>query len=277
MRGDATRDMIKRSARRLFALRGVHGVTTREIVMATGQKNGGSLHYYFRSKEALIRELVVDGARTIDERRNAALNAAEARGGPANLREVMAVLVWPSTNLGEAEGEEDSYLRFITNLGLQDRRLLADVLADRWNGGYQRCLAHIRRLTPRTPPPILQQRLVFLSLGLRAIMAAREAALDHRREHLRFWTAPETMENLLDTLIAIVTGPVSDETLASPSRTTTPAKGPGPRHGRNRSALSSPGHRRSTPGRSRNSQAEESTTAPQLPVVKRRETARSPK
>jgi hypothetical protein len=55
---------------------------------------------------------------------------------------------------------------------------------------------------------------VFLSLSLRAIMAAREAALDHRREHRRFWTAPETMENLLDTLEAMVTVDVSGETSA---------------------------------------------------------------
>ena len=32
LRGDATRDQIKVAARRLFALKGIHGVTTREIV-----------------------------------------------------------------------------------------------------------------------------------------------------------------------------------------------------------------------------------------------------
>jgi AcrR family transcriptional regulator len=212
MRGDATRDMIKLAARRLFALRGIHGVTTREIVTATGQKNSGSLHYYFRTKKALVRELIVDGAKLIDDRRNAALDAMEAAGGPATLREAIAILVWPSTNLGEAEGEEDTYIRFISNLGLQERELLSEVLAGCWNSGYQRCLTHIRRFAADVPATLLQQRLVFLSLGLRAIMAAREAALDHRREHRRFWTAPETMENLLDTLEAMIVGPVSPVT-----------------------------------------------------------------
>ena len=212
LRGDATRDQIKLAARRLFALRGIHGVTTREIVTATGQKNGGSLHYYFRTKEALVRELIVDGAKLIDDRRNAALDAAEAGGGPRTLRDVLEILVWPSTNLGEADGEEDSYIRFISNLGLQERALLSDTLAGRWNVGYQRCLAHIRRLMPNMPERILQQRLVFLSLSLRAVMAAREAALDHRKEHLRFWTAPETMANLIDWLESSMTGPVSAHT-----------------------------------------------------------------
>jgi len=212
LRGDATRDQIKLAARRLFALRGIHGVTTREIVAATGQKNGGSLHYYFRTKEALVRELIVDGAKLIDDRRNAALDAAEAAGGPQTLRDVLEILVWPSTDLGEAEGEEDSYIRFISNLGLQERALLNDTLAGRWNAGYQRCLGHIRRLAADIPEAILRQRLVFLSLSLRAIMAAREAALDHRREHLHFWTAPETMENLIDSLEAMLIAPLSERT-----------------------------------------------------------------
>ena len=210
LRGDATRDQIKLAARRLFALRGIHGVTTREIVAATGQKNGGSLHYYFRTKEMLVRELIVDGAKLIDERRNAALDAAEVEGGPQTLRDVIELLVWPSTNLGEVEGEEDSYIRFISNLGLQERALLSEVLAGQWNSGYQRCLEHIRRLLPAIPARILQQRLVFLSLSLRAIMAAREAALDHRREHMRFWTAPDTMENLIDWMEASLTGLMSE-------------------------------------------------------------------
>jgi AcrR family transcriptional regulator len=221
LRGDSTRDQIKLAARRLFALRGIHGVTTREIVAATGQKNGGSLHYYFRTKDALVRELIVDGARVIDDRRNRELDQIEAAGGPHTVRQAIAVLVFPSTNLGDAEGEEDTYIRFISGLGLQERDLLDEVLADKWNTGYQRCLAHIRQLASDVPPALLRQRLVFLSIGLRAIMAAREAALDHRREHRHFWSAPETMENLLDSLeAAIVATPSLLTCAAMPSALT---------------------------------------------------------
>lgn len=213
MKSEATRDMIKLVARRLFAAHGVDGVSVRQIVAATGQKNGGSLHYYFRSKEALVQELVVDGAKLIDDRRNAALDALEEEGGPHTVRQALEVLVWPSTNLGEAEGEEDTYLRFISFLGLQQRQMLDEVLGDRWNSGYQRCLSHIRRLAKGPPGEILEQRLVFMSLSLRAIMAAREAALERRKEHARFWTAPQTMENLLDSLEGMLCGPVGAGTV----------------------------------------------------------------
>ena len=198
--------MIKLTARRLFAMRGVHGVTTREIVTATGQRNSGSLHYYFGSKEALVRELIVDGARIIDERRNARLDRLEQQGGPVRLRDVLEILVWPATDLGEQPGQEDSYIRFIAGLNLQNRDLLDEVLSGKWNGGYQRCLAHIRRLASDVPADRLRQRLVFVSIALRSIMAARESALDHRTEHRRFWTSAGTMDMLLDTLEAMILG-----------------------------------------------------------------------
>lgn len=207
LRGDATRDMIKLAARRLFAMRGVHGVTTREIVAATGQKNGGSLHYYFRTKDMLVRELIEDGARIIDDRRNDHLERLEQAGGPTCLREVLEILVWPATGLGEQPGQEDSYIRFIAGLSLQDRDLLDEVLAGKWNAGYQRCLDHIRALASDVPAELLRQRLVFLSISLRAMMAARESALDHRTEHRHFWTSEGTMEALLETLESMIRGP----------------------------------------------------------------------
>ena len=57
------REQIKLAARRLFAIRGIDGVSVREIVEAAEQKNHGSLAYYFGTKEALVRELVADGAK----------------------------------------------------------------------------------------------------------------------------------------------------------------------------------------------------------------------
>ena len=39
MRGNTTRDQIKLCARRLFAQRGIDGVTVRDIVVASAHKN----------------------------------------------------------------------------------------------------------------------------------------------------------------------------------------------------------------------------------------------
>jgi AcrR family transcriptional regulator len=225
---DETPERIKRAARRLFAQRGIDGVSVRDIVSAAGQKNNGSLHYYFGSKDALVQELVRDGAVLIETRRKALLDALEAAGGPRNVREIIEILVWPSTNLEEEEGE-DTYIRFITILQMGHRDLFMAALEKRWNSSYQRCLAHIRRLLPHIPEPILNQRLVFLTIGLNAIMSARETSLEGgRARHHHFWTAPSALENLIDTLQAVLDQPPSPATtqLASAEAETDAARTP---------------------------------------------------
>jgi AcrR family transcriptional regulator len=204
MKDASTRDLLKLAARRLFAHRGLDGVGVRDIVLAAGQRNSGSLHYYFGTKENLARELVSDGAKLIDQRRNARLDDIERAGGPLHLREIIEVLVWPSTGLAGERGEEDTYIRFITILQMSHRQLFLDALEGRWASGYERCLAHIRRLLKDIDPLIVTQRLVFMSLYLRASLSSREAALEAGSQSHHFWGADLTMQNLIDTIEGIL-------------------------------------------------------------------------
>jgi AcrR family transcriptional regulator len=213
----STRDLLKRAARRLFAARGFDGVAVRDIVDAAGQRNSGSLHYYFGTKEMLARELVADGAVLIDKRRNEKLDQIEAAGGPRNLREIVEVLVWPSTNLDEESGSEDTYIRFISMLQMSHRQLFLDALEGKWALGYQRCLAHIRRLLKKIDPEIVNQRLVFMSLYLRSVMSSREAALEGGRLH-HFWSPAFTIENLIDTIEGLLTARESRTTATNVRR-----------------------------------------------------------
>lgn len=201
MNGEGSRETIKRAARALFAARGVAAVSIREILAAAGQKNGASVHYYFGSKDALVAELVADGARLIDVRRNARLDALEAGGGPHDLRSVIDVLILPSTGLAPDGGEGD-YLRFISTFSLQDRAAFEAIIGDALNRGYQRCLSHIRRLSA-LPGDVLERRLVFLSLALRSIMTAREAALSTNAEHF-FWASPTALDELARGLVSLI-------------------------------------------------------------------------
>src|ERR1700709_103584 len=90
-----TKSQIKAAAQMLFARHGVDAVTVQQIVTAAGQRNNAALHYHFGSKEELIRQLVVDGAAVLDERRQNMLREMDARGGPATIREVLLILVMP--------------------------------------------------------------------------------------------------------------------------------------------------------------------------------------
>lgn len=206
MKTEDTRDALKLAARRLFAARGIDGVSVREIVAAAGQRNSGSLHYYFGTKEGLIRELVVDGAVLIDERRHAWLDARIADGGEIKLRDVVEALVWPSTRLGGAT-EEDTYIRFIMMLQMHHRDQFFDALENKWNSGYLRCLELIRSLLPEIPSTIMTRRLMFMGLLLSASLSAREAALDDQAWARPFWNRKDTMETLIVSIENLLKGP----------------------------------------------------------------------
>lgn len=212
MTDNQTRSLLKDSAIRLFARRGLDGVSVRDIVLEAGQKNSGSLHYYFGSKEELARELVADGAKLIDERRNAKLRVLEEAGRPIKLREIIEILVWPSTQLTDTG--EGNYIRFITLLQMSHRQFFFSSLEGKWASGYERCLNHIRKILSGVDPEIVDQRLFFMSLLLRSALSSREAALETGVSH-RFWTPAFTMENLMDSVESILKSKPSRATEAA--------------------------------------------------------------
>ena len=205
-RSDAA-EYLKLVAQRLFAERGVDGVTVREIAEAAGQKNHAAVGYHFGSKENLVRELVVDGAALIDERRNRLLDALEAGGGPSSVAQVVDALIYPSVGLADDGMQEDSYTRFIVMLAMTHRELFMDALQNRWNSGYQRCLEHLRRLMPDMPDVVKNQRFVFLGSYLGGVLAMREAALtDSGRKHPT-WSSQQTLAHFAATVTALLTAP----------------------------------------------------------------------
>jgi AcrR family transcriptional regulator len=210
---EETRNQIKAAAQLLFARRGVDAVTVQEIVDAAGQRNNAALYYHFRTKEELIRQMVVDGAAVLDARRREMLDAMEKRGGPANIREVMLVLIMPVIELGEDERWR-GYVRFVSHLQASDPKALRDALGNRWNAGYVECFNHLKRLLP-LPAAIVEQRLSILAIYANAVLSAHEAALESRNTRSsRLWDRPFTIENILDMLEAAIACAFSEATLA---------------------------------------------------------------
>lgn len=206
---------IKQAAQSLFAERGIDGVTVREIVKAADQRNMASLHYYFSNKENLIKELVVDAARLMDGRRNVAIDKAEQTGGPTELREVVRVIVDSMLVEPDEDPRNISYMRFVTKLLSGYRWLFEEAIGAEWNTGYQRCLAHLRRLAPaEIPVEIINQRLLYMSIAVMNVAAAREESIATADRNHPYWNAPQWRENLIDSLVGLIIVPPSAETLS---------------------------------------------------------------
>ena len=196
-------ERLKKEAQRLFACRGIDGVTVRDIANAADQKNPAAVGYHFGSKEALIRELIIDGAKIIDDRRNAKLDALEADGGATSIAQIVDILIYPSVKLAK-QGDTDSYSRFINMLNLSHADLFDDALESRWNSGYQRCLAHLRMLMPPMSSALQNQRFIFVGAYLGSVLSARETRLDDTTRAHPTWDDKSTLTHFAATMVCML-------------------------------------------------------------------------
>lgn len=194
----AAAERLKRCARKLFAARGVDGVTVRDIAKAAGQKNHAAVAYYFGSKEELVRAMIIDGAKLIDEKRNAMLDALERSGGPNSVKDIVYILVQSSVDFGP-EGQVDDYNRFVFLLGMTHREFFLETLENEWNSGYMRCVNHLGEMLGNISATKKSQKLIFFGLAFGAVMAARDTNNDKSDQSL-IWTDESILSELVDSL-----------------------------------------------------------------------------
>lgn len=206
----AARLRIKQEARRLIAERGVRNVTVREIARAAEQGNLGSVFYYFGAKDDLVRDILIDGAERIEALRREHLQRLERAGGPRTVAEAVAAIVLPCAEFSSTDASYGAhYNRFLLQLSLHDPMMIDATLEGRWNGGYQKCLAHLRRLTPQFTRHEQNRRFLFLGSYVSGLLAAREALLEDGRAHAT-WAAEETLRDMIETAAALLTAPPPD-------------------------------------------------------------------
>ena len=109
-----TRTAILETAERLYAERGVHGVSLREIAEAAGQRNNAAVHYHFGGRDELLRALVERRFVELDRRRRAMLADLDATGRSEDLASLARVLVLPFTEAMAVDGGH--WVRFVAKL-----------------------------------------------------------------------------------------------------------------------------------------------------------------
>jgi AcrR family transcriptional regulator len=196
-RGSAdTRSLLIRTAVDLFAVRGVDGVSLREIGVAAGQANNAVLHYYFGNLDGLLRAIVEDFSREIDMATAVADHLPPGRR--ATVHDLAEALVLPLAQLLDSE---PAYLQFIARVMSDPARaaLLVEEPASQWF----RTVA--KRVKADLGPAVLRHRFAF-AVTLTVHSLADRAYAETRRQ------APEPRPRFVDELsdaVAAVLGEAS--------------------------------------------------------------------
>lgn len=214
-RSASTRNKIILVAVKLFAERGIEGVSLNDINKAAGQRNKNATHYHFGSKEGLLQAIFDKYEPAIAERRNALLDRFE-ESGPLTLRQVIrAILRSLADELNDPEGGPD-FVRFSAHMVLTRTMEAMHIKAPTFRIASVERIAHAmdQQLGHLTPALKLQRGLlvgVFLT----------HALAEHSR--LRDTSSPDAdlnrmtqifVQNLEDCLVAMMAAPASADTLS---------------------------------------------------------------
>ena len=205
---ETSRDRLKAEGQRLIADLGVDGVSTRDIVKAAGMKNVASLHYYFGTKEGLIEELVVDATNLMEGRRAVALKTLKDEGSEITVRDLVRVIAIGAAVQGGDDERTRTVARFVLALFPKYRRLFEHAIGDKLNATYQECFRMIRERASGVPLEILNTRLLFMSLSMSELFAAREAAMEGSPKARAYWGTPTMVETIVDAMCGMILAPV---------------------------------------------------------------------
>lgn len=206
LRDDGTRTRIKVAARKLFAERGVEAVSVRDIISEAGAKNGGSLNYHFKSKDALVAELIADIFREASDSWLDGLSELNRNGGPKSVREIVRIIVrWPDPKF--LSDPSPTAARFLTSALFTRRRKVRELLTFMNFSVFGRMLDHIVELSPEIPSAVIRQRLIFFAWYVASAKSAHEAYLASNRRY-RIWTDFDPLRNIVDTATAMIEAPV---------------------------------------------------------------------
>lgn len=193
-----TRDRLVAEAERLFAQRGIHQATSREITEAAGQRNVSALTYHFGSRAGVLREILLRHGDPLDAKR-ARLAGDELDG--RSTRELVAALVLPYAGcLATQSGR--NYLRIVAQL--TDQFPVWNVEGEFTPPALRRILAALESRCP-APGAIARERVIGAILLMTAAAAERarlvEAGAQLELDHDAF------AANLTDMVAAVIDAP----------------------------------------------------------------------
>lgn len=159
-----TKEKLIKIAEKLFAERGLDGVSLRDITAASGQKNASAMNYHFGSREGLIQAIIDYRITEIDQERQKMLEALDASGQEADLRTLVNIKMRPSaeTLFTLIDGEKNHFVRFMAQIHASPSSDFYQYINSIADSAHGQVVARIRKLLSDVPPEVLDARLDVL-------------------------------------------------------------------------------------------------------------------
>jgi AcrR family transcriptional regulator len=201
-----TRERLLRAGERLFAERGIDGVTVREINQLAGQRNSSALHYHFGSRDGLLAEIRARHREPIEERRIHMLDTLEREQRTDDLRALVESIVYPfAAELATESGRD--YLRILPQVTDRLRMPVGKLPPTFGPHGIRRTLRYAHRCLPGLDAVLREERLAVATEFATNMIARRALEIDTEVE-LRF-PEEQFLSNLVDMTVAALLAPMS--------------------------------------------------------------------
>lgn len=206
--GAATREKLLDSATRAFAEQGIANASLLEITKQAGQRNRGSLHYYFGSRDGVVVAILDQHVGFLARREAEVLAAARDRPG---LAPVVEAVVRPATELAESGWRGRCCLLIIAQLAEEDPRDLSpDIEAALARTGGQAVYDTFAERMPSLPETLLVERFALVTEFIVRAVADRARLLGRRRKGRPQLNREEFIANLTAMVAAALAVDVTD-------------------------------------------------------------------
>src|SRR5690606_32825861 len=202
--------LIMDTAEDLFATRGFHGVSLRDIAKAAGI-HVGSISYHFASKEGLLLEIYRRHCRPMNQRRAELLREAERIGDPdQRLEAILRAYILPAFSSGaDLAGGGARFTRLRAMMSAEGNEAVKEVIASTFDTTSHALNDAIGRCLPDLPRSIITWRCHFLLGGLYYTLVNPERVTRLSRGEAKGDDLDEAVDQLVRATMAALKAPAA--------------------------------------------------------------------
>jgi AcrR family transcriptional regulator len=230
-RGDKTREHLLDTAERLFAARGIAGVSLREVRLEAGARNTAAMQFHFGDREGLFVALTERHMPRIAEMQQALYDDALAHGRDREPRGLVEILVRPTADYLTLGSSERAWVQIMGDLASQPDLHLKEIISVTPEAGLRAGALLHGQLTATLPDRLARERIIILAQASVHLTADHARLLDDPATSRRHSGTDDFVTNLVDMLTAALFAPATSSMPAGSaggSKTEAVADGYGP-------------------------------------------------